>query len=164
MRLRSKPSAGPVGLEVQENNIYYVYSHVDPRNNETIYVGHGCRGRAWIHGSKKTCLRSQDHLDRLNELTSLGFIATDWVKILEKGMSKSEACRFEQEVIRDTDPTFNVQMGISILKVTRDVFDEIKSLRDEGMSYKSIGDKVGLSAMTVFRALNNQTKNVGYWK
>lgn len=37
--------------------IYYVYNHVDPRDNNIIYIGHGSKGRAWTHGSKLTILR-----------------------------------------------------------------------------------------------------------
>lgn len=145
------------------NDIYYVYAHEDPRNNEVLYVGHGCRGRAWIHGSKRTCLRSQDHLDKLEYLTSIGYLADDWVSILHKGMSKSEACQVEQSLIRELKPKFNTQMGLKILKVSEEVFSSISTLRDDGMSYKDIGECVGLSTMTVYRALNNKTKNVGNW-
>lgn len=143
--------------------VYYVYSHVDPRNGNTFYVGHGARGRAWIHGSKRTCLRSQDHLAGLDDLTDSGYIATDWVHIIKKGLSKSDACFLEQSIIRDISPEYNKPQGLQHMKINEEIFNNINSLREEGVSYKDIGVIVGLSAMTVYRAVNKQTKNIGNW-
>ena len=33
-------------------------------------------------------------------------------------------------------------------------------MRDDGESYSAIAEELGLSTMTVYRALNGQTKNV----
>ena len=145
--------------------IYYVYSHVDPRTDEIIYVGHGCRGRAWIHGSKKTCLRSQEHLNHLESLTQDGFVATDWVVILAQGMDKKSAAQLERTMIEDLEPTYNKRQGEKIMKVTADMLTEMESLRhspfkDGGLSYKLIADVVGVSTMTAYRALTGATKNV----
>ena len=141
--------------------IYYVYKHVDPRSGELIYIGHGCRGRAWIHGSKKTCLRSQDHLDHLESMTQDGFVATDWVSIIVQGISKKNAAKYEQELIRDVEPLYNLPQGKHLLKVTPEIYNLLKELRGDGLFYSQIADEVGLSAMTVYRALNGQTKNIG---
>jgi len=141
--------------------IYYVYNHVDPRDGSLLYIGHGCRGRAWIHGSKKTCLRSQDHLNHLESMTRDGFVATDWVSIIVQGISKKDAAKYEQELIRDTEPTYNMPQGKHLLKVTPEIYKLCKELRDDGLYYSQIADEVGLSAMTVYRALNGQTKNIG---
>ena len=141
--------------------IYYVYKHVDPRTDDLIYIGHGCRGRAWIHGSKKTCLRSQEHLDHLEDMTSDGFIPSEWVKIEIQGLSKSDACQLEQELIRDLNPRYNKPQGKHLLKLTPEDYLLCKELRETGMYYNQIADEVGVSTMTVYRALNNQTKNIG---
>lgn len=154
---------GKTDLVAPGDEIYYVYSHVDPRDDEVIYVGHGCRGRAWIHGSKRTCLRDQDHLSHLEDLTLNGFLASDWVEVLVSGISKSKACKVEQEFIRDLRPRYNKQMGLSTLKVTEAMFSTMVELREDGMSYKEIGEIIGVSIMTAYRALNNKTKNIGKW-
>ena len=141
--------------------IYYVYQHVDPRNNELIYIGHGCRGRAWTHGSDKSVLRSQDHLAHLESMTFDGFTAGDWVTILASGMDKSSACHHEQELIRDFKPKYNKPQGLKNLKLSPDQFTLCQEMREDGMFYSQIADEVGVSAMTVYRALNGQTKNIG---
>jgi len=141
--------------------IYYVYKHVDPRTDELIYVGHGCRGRAWIHGSKKTCLRSQDHLNHLESMTTDGFIARDWVEVVSQGLPKSDAAKLEQGLIRDLNPTYNKPQGKHLLKLSPEQYGVCQRLREEGFFYHQIADEVGVSTMTVYRALNNQTKNIG---
>lgn len=141
--------------------IYYVYRHVDPRNGETIYIGHGCRGRAWIHGSKKTCLRSQNHLEHLESMTRDGFIPSDWVEILTQGCDKKTACRIEQALIRQESPRYNKPQGKHLLKMTPEQFTLCQEMRNQGMFYHDIANEIGLSAMTVYRALNGQTKNIG---
>jgi len=142
-------------------DIYYVYQHIDPRNNEVLYVGHGCRGRAWIHGSRRSVLRSQEHLDHLEELTFNGFVATDWVKVLHKGLDKKSACKIEQVLIRELSPVYNKPAGKNLLKLSPEQFELCKTLRANGLFYNQIADEIGLSTMTVYRALNNKTKNIG---
>lgn len=146
-----------------QKDVYYVYKHVDPRNGELLYVGHGFKGRAWIHGSENTCLRSQTHTELLDEITDQGYLPTDWVQILERGLTKKSACLVEQALIRELKPRFNKPQGLQILKITPELFSRMKNLRAEGFSYKEIAESLGLSPMTVHRALNNQTKNVESW-
>ena len=151
----------PTDYQSGSEYIYYVYSHIDPRTDELIYVGHGCRGRAWIHGSKRTCLRSQEHLDHLESMTLDGLVPTDWVYIVQQGLDKSSACQLEQEIIRSEKPKYNKPAGEKLLKVTPEIYDLCKALREDNNSYAVISEEVGLSPMTVYRALNNQTKNIG---
>lgn len=141
--------------------IYYVYKHTDPRTQELIYLGHGCRSRAWIHGSKLTCLRSQPHLDHLEEMVQDGFNANDWVELLFTGMTKEAANAKEQELIRTLRPRYNVPQGKQSLKLTPEQFSLCKVMREEGLFYHKIAEEVGVSTMTVYRALNGQTKNIG---
>jgi len=141
--------------------IYYVYKHIDPRTKELLYIGHGCRGRAWIHGSRKTCLRSQEHLDHLEEMTHDGFTPDDWVFIQHRKMTKSNACRLENELIRQLNPKYNKPQGKHLLKITPETYELCSLLRQEGLYYNQIADEVGVSTMTVYRALNGQTKNIG---
>jgi len=141
--------------------IHYVYQHVDPRTDEIIYVGHGSRGRAWTHGSKHTVLRSQEHLDHLESMTQEGFVPSDWVQILHSGLNKPEACVIEQDLIRKIKPRYNKPQGISALKITPEQYQLAQELREYGKYYHEIAYEIGVSTMTVYRALNNQTKNIG---
>ena len=93
--------------------IYYVYKHVDPRTDELLYIGHGCRGRAWVHGSDKSVLRSQEHLAYLESMTQDGFVASEWVFVLNSGLTKSDACAIEQDLIRKMKPLYNKTQGKS---------------------------------------------------
>jgi len=141
--------------------IYYVYKHTDPRYDELIYIGHGCRGRAWTHGSDKSVLRSKEHLARLESMTVDGFHAGDWVCILHSGLTKSDACKLEQELIRELKPTYNKPQGKHLLKLTPEQFALCQEMREDGMFYHAIAEEIGVSTMTVYRALNGQTKNIG---
>lgn len=141
--------------------IYYVYAHNDPRSGELIYIGHGCRGRAWTHGSDKSVLRSQEHLAHLDSMTADGFHAGDWVSIVNSGITKSDACKIEQALIRDLKPTYNKPQGKQNLKLTPEQYNLCLEMRDDGMFYHQIAEEVGVSPMTVYRALNGQTKNIG---
>jgi hypothetical protein len=140
--------------------IYYVYKHVDPRTDELLYIGHGARGRAWIHGSKLSVLRSQEHLNHLESMTLDGFIASDWVHVVQQGVSKKDACVIEQTLIRELKPLYNLPQGKSLLKLDGNKLKTCRSLKDTGLSYLEIGLIVGVSTMTVYRALNGQTKNL----
>jgi hypothetical protein len=141
--------------------IYYVYKHIDPRTSELLYIGHGCRGRAWIHGSKRSVLRSQDHLDHLEALTQDGFVATDWVEIVTTGLPKKEACKIEQGLIREHKPLYNKPNGKHLLKLTPDQVQKSRELREQGLYYQQIAEIVKVSTMTVYRALNGKTENIG---
>lgn len=141
--------------------IYYVYKHVDPRSNELIYIGHGSRGRAWTHGSDKTVVRSQEHLAHLDRMIYDGFVASDWVHIIERGLDKSSACKIEQDLIREFKPAYNKPQGKHLLKMTPEQFGLCLEMRESGMFYHEIATEVGVSTMTVYRALNGQTKNIG---
>lgn len=140
--------------------IYYVYKHVDPRTDELLYIGHGARGRAWTHGSKLTVLRSQAHLAHLESMTFDGFIPSDWVQVTQQGISKKDACVIEQALIRELSPLYNLPQGKSQLKLNLEVLNNCRWLRDSGSSYSAIASVVGVSPMTIYRALNGQTKNL----
>ena len=141
--------------------IYYVYKHVDPRSDELIYIGHGCRGRAWTHGSDKSVLRSQEHLAHLESMTVDGFVPPHWVHIIHSGILKSDACKIEQELIRELNPKYNKPQGKQNLKLTPEQYNLCSEMRDDGMFYHQIANEIGVSTMTVYRALNGQTKNIG---
>lgn len=138
---------------------YYVYHHIEPETGEVKYIGHGWKSRAWVHGGRKTVSRDQEHLDWLEELNSKGFLPIDYVIIVNRGLTKKEACKEEQSQIRHIKPPFNRPQGLGLLKVDNHMMLTMKTLRDEGFSYKQISCECGVSTMTSYRALNGKTKN-----
>jgi predicted DNA-binding protein (UPF0251 family) len=148
-------------LPTDSEPIYYVYKHTDPRTQELIYIGHGARGRAWTHGSKLTALRSQEHLAHLEDMVYSGYNPCDWVALIYKGLTKEAACKQEQEFIRSLKPRYNLPQGKQLLKLTPEQFELCKVMREEGLFYHDIAKEVGVSTMTIYRALNGQTKNIG---
>lgn len=67
----------------------------------------------------------------------------------------------EQEMIRGFKPRYNKPQGLQNLKVTPEILELCIEFRGQGLFYSQIADEVGLSAMTVYRALNGKTKNIG---
>lgn len=89
---------------------FYVYLHVDPRTNEVVYVGKGKYGRAW----DVTRCRSlnKEHQEWMKELSSYGFVPSDWVIIYNKGMSEEAAFLLEKEYLHTNGVLkFNRQSG-----------------------------------------------------
>jgi DNA invertase Pin-like site-specific DNA recombinase len=67
----------------------------------------------------------------------------------------------EKSLIEMFDPPFNKKQGLALLKMTEDKYNTALEMRDDGLSYERIGKELELSTMTVYRALNKQTKNIG---
>ena len=103
--------------------------------------------------------RTKEHAEHLETLTEVGFVASDWVQILVKGKTKEEAHEIERRIIEDRKPRFNLKQGLANLKITKETMEEMKKLRAIPRSYSTIAKQVGLSTMTVWRALNGRTKN-----
>ncbi len=139
------------------NKVYYVYLHLDPISDEIMYVGHGYKDRAWICGSTT---RSSDHQKWYMRLIEAGYLPTDIVEIVDSKLSKTEACFKEQEYIRELKTPFNKPQGLSLLKVDDEMLCQARMLRAEGLSYKDIAELLGVSTMTIYRAINGQTKNL----
>lgn len=133
---------------------YYVYQHIDPYTNKVVYVGHGSGGRAWQCGSSHSPLRSKDHCEWADKLLSKGLTPDDWVEIVYKGRTKSEARELERALIRELKPIYNKDIRSKCLKLTPEIYRQSLKMREEGMSYNQIGKEVGLSTMVIHRALN----------
>jgi hypothetical protein len=114
-----------------------------------------------VHGSDKTVLRSQEHLAHLESMTQDGFVPSDWVSLHNQGMTKSDACAEEQELIRILKPTYNKPQGKKSLKLTPEQYLLCLQMRQDGLFYHQIAVEMGVSTMTAYRALNGQTKNIG---
>lgn len=135
---------------------YYVYRHICPETQEVLYVGRGSGGRAWQCGSEKTVLRSKEHHAVLKQWLQKGYTPDMWVDIAYRGCSFEESVQLEMSLIREQSPRFNKPMGEKLLKFTPDVYDAASLLRTQGLSYKSIGESLGISTMVVHRGLNRK--------
>ena len=80
--------------------------------------------------------------------------------IESKNLSKDQALEEERQLIDTLKPLFNKKQGLKNLKITEDNYHAALARRDDGMSYSAIAQELGLSTMTVYRALNGKTKNV----
>jgi DNA invertase Pin-like site-specific DNA recombinase len=94
-------------------------------------------------------------------MTQDGFVPSDWVRVLHSGLDKPDACKIEQDLIRKMKPRYNKPQGKSALKITPEQYQLAQEMREDGKFYHEIADEIGVSTMTVYRALNNQTKNIG---
>ncbi len=145
--------------------LYYVYIHIDPQTREILYVGEGSGQRAWMclggYSEVRYGHRSPQHARAIQELMKRGFLPCDWVHIIHRGLTKSEARRKEQEVIRKLSPRFNRPMGKKLLKINGAKLNKAVRLRASGLSYREVADQIDVATMTVYRVLNGQTKNIG---
>lgn len=91
-------------------NIYYVYLHICPKTKEVVYVGKGCGGRAW-DVSRNRALH-KEHVNWLSSLQEEGYIASDWVTIIEKTLTEKAAFSKEKEYLHTKGTLrFNRQSG-----------------------------------------------------
>ena len=147
-------------------SIYYVYTHEHPVDGTVVYVGMGQKGRAWAianSGGDNAAYgnRSKDHFNWFLQLEANNYTLDQIVNIKARGLTKKEALSVERGLIDEYRPTFNKVMGIKLLKMTEEKYSKAVALREDGMSYSKIAEELGFSPMTVHRALNGQTKNIG---
>lgn len=143
----------------------YVYLHRDPKTHEVRYVGAGSKGRAWACGST-SCSgprrgnRTKEHQAWLDSLFNAGYTMSNIVVIIAQGLQAAEAREIEKEEILQygTLQLFNIQTKSGLLKLNTAQLLKAKVLRDQGSSYNEIALLVEVSTMTIYRALNNQTK------
>jgi hypothetical protein len=83
------------------DKIYYVYLHTHPENKEVVYCGKGTGGRAWDITRNKSQMHP-DHIKWMMELQQQGYTPQDWVCILYKGLSESEAFELETQYRHNT--------------------------------------------------------------
>ncbi len=78
---------------------YYVYLLIDPRNNETFYVGKGCGKRIIQHvlGADGIEEKETDKIKRIKEINKSGNQVKHY--ILRHGLSEKEAFEVESSII-----------------------------------------------------------------
>jgi hypothetical protein len=138
---------------------YYVYEHVDPENDDLLYIGLGSYERAWLcRGSNRT----KDHQKKLKELFAAGFTMADIVSIRASGLSKQAAIDFEYKEIQLYKPKFNKSSNPDWKYPSRfsnEVVSMIKALAKMGYGPQNTaflmgGDKKK-NAMTIWRLKND---------
>ena len=130
---------------------YYIYQHTE--GNVVVYVGHGSKERAWAVGN-----RGDAHKLWCMRQLGKGLICSDWTTVIHRGLTKTEAAEKEQCMIDRLNPMFNKQVSRERCIMSDEEVEAAVALREEGLSYRLIGDELDLSTMTIFRLLNGITK------
>ena len=148
-------------LPTQYQQMFYVYFHVDPETGDIVYVGSGTKERAWT--TRESNRNNVDHHNWLLQKETEGYTPDDYVQIVFKARSKREVLDKESTFIEDLKPVFNKTLSKWwwCLALSEDQLAQAKELRDKGISYKNIAKEVGTSTMTIYRALNGETKGYG---
>ena len=145
-------------LPTAYQQVYYVYFHTDPDTQEVMYIGFGTGERAWIGRCNNR--NNSEHVEWLASQQAKLRTPDEYVSIEFKSFDKNEALAKERELIEDLAPKFNYTGKWEWCMVLNE--EQLKSaryLRDEtGLSYKAIATEIGVSTMTIYRALNGQTK------
>jgi Mor family transcriptional regulator len=134
---------------------YYVYVHKEPRARfglPVMYVGMGQRDRAWH--CRDTQRFNPEHMEWLEELFQDEYTMGDIVHIEAKGLSKEDAAVIEKELIAELNPKFNRPMGVPKKLSEEEINKAWMDRQNTGMSYSELAQGYGVSAMTVWRALN----------
>lgn len=145
-------------LPTQYQQMFYVYFHVDPSSGDIVYVGSGTKERAWL--ARASNRQNEEHLAWLRNIETLGHTPDEYVTIVFKSSVKREVLDRETQLIEELKPRFNKTLDKWwwCLTLTEEQLEEAKELRKENMSYKNIAAVIGTSTMTVWRALNGETK------
>ena len=90
--------------------VFYVYLHVCPKTKEVVYVGKGTSGRAW--DVTRARAGYEEHQQWMLSLIAEGFLPHEWVEILHRGLTESEAFGKEKEYLYSNGRTrFNRYSG-----------------------------------------------------
>ena len=141
-----------------KSSSFYIYTHVDPRNNMLKYIGIGQYDRAW---SVRRNQRKESHVKWLEELYEEGYTLSDVVIITEKGLTKEQALEKELNYIKTLKPEYNElgnpdhwQRG---RKQTEETSVFAKVLHEMGYGYQRIAHLMGgnkKNHMTIKRMLS----------
>jgi len=143
-----------IKVGIHESTNQYVYSYHD-KEGVTVYVGAGCKGRAWHVGYMKG--DTQERHDWKQEQLDLGRLPCDWVEIYERGLTRKESKVLEVRLIEQLRPKLN-RFHNPDYKATNK-YDLIKEamlkMRLEGCTYSTIAKELNIpSPSTVWRHVN----------
>lgn len=146
---------------------YYVYKHIDPVTEEIFYIGKGSMGRAWACGKSNNTksnkgMRSLKHYLWMQDLTKKGFTPADWVVIVDQKLTNKEALNLEAKLVNtfyNPKQLFNItDTSNRCTALNKEKLNKAITLRQNKISYEKIAEKLNVSTMTVYRALNGITK------
>ena len=144
---------------------FYVYLHVDPDSGKVVYVGKGTAGRAWSCGSStavpgKRGNRTKEHNAWISQLLARGYTPADFVRIKWQALDEPTARRIEAELLEkhSSEALFNRRYGLANLKITPEKVRAGREAREQGATWEEAANLVGVSKMTLWRALTNRTK------
>lgn len=121
---------------MQLPTVYYVYVYRES-DGSVVYVGMGKGGRAWQ--CQRTNGDTQERNDWKQEQMRVGRLPCDWVEIVCRGLSKSEALELEALLIEEIRPPLNVLHNPDAKGSKWDEFDPlVLALRQMGYSYQNI--------------------------
>ncbi len=150
------------GQLAPDNLKRYLYLHVDPKTQSVVYIGKGTGGRAW--DCAYTSRGNKQHQAWMVSLLEQGYTPADFVAVLEQNLNEIEAQTRERELIeqhlKSGSPLFNLmQRGqTKQTKLSLEALKQARLLREQGLSYKKIGDQLSVGAMLIYDALNGRTK------
>jgi len=131
---------------------YYVYTHEDPESGEVFYVGIGTYDRPYDIAKA----RKKEHKEMLVGLCDKGFLMSDVVNVILTTTDKELAKDQERGSISSLRPRFNKSNNPSYAKSQYEKkydMSYMKELKDEGHSFVQVAEKMNLTTMTVWRAL-----------
>lgn len=128
---------------------HYVYQHRDPHSGEVVYLGSGTQERAW---ATRKSFRRGAHFDWIQNLILEGFVPSDWVEVVAKGLSKEEAHALERHFLLSCVPEFNrTAFGDAHpnSRLSSESAQEIFRRAWGGASYTQLALEFGVSKSTV---------------
>lgn len=131
---------------------FYVYLHVHPTTDKIMYVGYGSGGRGWVCSS--TSRKNKDHFDWIRNLLKDGKTPDQFVTVVKRDLSMKEADELERKLIKQHQPPFNRIFVQSQTSLTKKQCASIARLRKRNVSYEKIAQRVGTTAMSVWRFVN----------
>lgn len=137
-------------MKIRNIPAYYVYIHINPVTEKTMYVGKGCYGRAWDVTRSRN--GHPDHLGWMKDLVDKGYLPIDWVRILKHQLTESEAFTYEKEHLHSIGGApFNRQSGEDNFqaKLTNIQAQEIYLKTQAGVGHKVLADKFNISRSAV---------------
>ncbi|EMF0091464.1 hypothetical protein EFL14_RS13025 [Enterococcus hirae] len=142
-------------LQKDEKHPYYVYCLVDPRNNQTFYIGKGKGNRIFAHRQAAlNMLRKSDLLEENETVRTLKIKTIQEINgmklkissyILSYGLTESEAYASENALINYAQ----LIQGLSLTNL-------VKGHGSKAMSVEEIEDRYGFQPMSINEIATNE--------
>lgn len=144
-------------MKIRSFPAYYVYIHIDPVTEKTMYVGKGCYGRAWDVTRSRN--GHPDHLSWMKDLVDRGYLPIDWVRIIKYQLTEEEAFTHEKEYLHSIGGAlFNRQSGEDNYqaKLTNIQAQEIYLKTQDGIKHQTLADEYNVSRSAISMIANRK--------